>query len=147
MNLGNNDNEYDNKVLASRIAALRAERAKLLGYETHAAYVLEENMAENADNVYGLLDRLWVPALARAKAERAELQAMIDKEGGDFELEPWDWWYYAEKVRADQYAFDSEQIKPYFELDNVRQAAFDVANQLFGITFEPRRTSPSTTRT
>ncbi|MGB5294301.1 MAG: M3 family metallopeptidase, partial [Thermoanaerobaculia bacterium] len=109
MNLGNNDNEYDNKALASRIAALRAERAKLLGYETYAAYVLEENMAENADNVYGLLDRLWVPALARAKAERAALQAMIDKEGGDFVVEPWDWWYYSEKLRADQYAFDSEQ--------------------------------------
>ncbi len=142
MNLGNNDNAYDNKALASRIAALRAERANLLGYETFAAYVLEENMAETADNVYGLLDRLWVPALARAKAERADLQAMIDKEGGDFPVEPWDWWYYSEKVRADQYAFDSEQIKPYFVLDNVRQAAFDVANQLFGISFEPRSDVP-----
>jgi peptidyl-dipeptidase Dcp len=142
MNLGNNDNEYDNKALASRIAALRAERANLLGYETFAAYVLEENMAETADNVYGLLDRLWLPALARAKAERADLQAMIDKEGGDFPVEPWDWWYYSEKVRAEQYAFDSEQIKPYFVLDNVRQAAFDVANKLFGITFEPRADVP-----
>ena len=142
MNLGNNDNDNDNKNIAAKIAALRAERAEILGYETHAAFVLEENMAENADNVYGLLDRLWVPALARAKTELADLQAMADKEGGDFEIASWDWWYYSEKVRADKYAFDSEQLKPYFELDNVRQAAFDVANKLFGVTFEPRPDVP-----
>ena len=142
MNLGNNDNEYDNKANATKIAALRAERAQILGYETHAAYVLEENMAENADNVYGLLDRLWTPGLARAKTELADLQAMADQEGGDFEIESWDWWYYSEKVRAEKYAFDSEQLKPYFVLDNVRQAAFDVANKLFDVTFEPRPDVP-----
>jgi len=142
MHLGNNDNDYDNKANASKIAALRAERAEILGYDTHAAFVLEENMAETPDNVYGLLDRLWVPALARAKAELADLQAMADKESDDLEIESWDWWYYAEKVRADRYAFDSEQLKPYFVLDNVRQAAFDVANKLFGVTFVPRPDVP-----
>lgn len=142
MNLGNNDNEYDNKANAAKIAALRAERAQILGYETHAAFVLEENMAETADNVYALLDRLWTPGLARAKAELADLQAMADSEGGDFDIEPWDWWYYSEKVRADKYAFDSEQLKPYFVLDNVRQAAFDVASKLFGVTFVPRDDVP-----
>lgn len=142
MSLGNNNDERDNKALAARMAALRAERAELLGYETHAHYVLEENMAETTQRVYELLDKLWKAALVRAKAERKELQAMIEQEGGDFQLAPWDWWFYSEKVRKAKYDFDEQTVKPYLELDRVLQAAFDVANKLWGITFEPRDDVP-----
>ena len=142
MNLGSNNNEYDNQEIASRIAALRVERANLLGYDTHADYVLEQRMAETPDRVFELLERVWTPALAKAKEEAAVLQAMIDKEGGDFELGPWDWWYYAERVRAEKYEFDASSIKPYFELQNVLAGTLDVATRLFGITFEERADLP-----
>jgi peptidyl-dipeptidase Dcp len=141
-NLGSNNNEYDNQEIASRIGALRVERANLLGYDTHADYVLEQRMAETPDRVFELLERVWTPALAKAKEEAAVLQAMIDKEGGDFELGPWDWWYYAEKVRAEKYEFDASSIKPYFELQNVLAGTLDVATRLFGITFEERADLP-----
>jgi peptidyl-dipeptidase Dcp len=142
MNLCNNDNDRDNKDLAARLAALRAERSELLGYETHAHYVLEENMAETPQRVYELLDKLWKPALASAKAERDALQAMVAKEGGDFQLAPWDWWFYSEKVRKAKYDFDEQTVKPYLELERVLQAAFDVAGKLWGVTFEPRDDVP-----
>lgn len=141
-NLGSNDNEYDNKALATRIAALRAERAALLGYETHADFVLEKNMAERPDRVTALLDKLWRPSLARAKAERAELQAMLKGEGGDFELAGWDWWFYAERLRRAKFDFDEQAVKPYLQLKNVLQAAFDVAHKLFGVAFEARTGVP-----
>jgi peptidyl-dipeptidase Dcp len=134
-NLGNNDNEFDNKAFASKIAALRAERAQLLGYKTHADYVLEENMAKNPDNVYRLLHQVWKPALAKAKQEAQEFQDMIEKEGHDFKLQPWDWWYYAEKVKKAKYDLDDSALRPYFKLENVRQGALDVAHKLYGITF------------
>lgn len=141
-NLGNNDNEYDNKAIAARLAALRAERSELLGYDTHAHFVLEKNMAERPERVFELLDKLWKPALAKAKRERSELQALIDAEGGDFELQAWDWWFYAEKLREAKYDFDEQAVKPYLELGAVRQAAFDVAHKLFGISFEARDDVP-----
>jgi len=141
-NLGNNNNEQDNKALAARMAALRVERAELLGYETHAHYVLEENMAETPDRVYELVDKLWKAALVRAKAERDALQAMVKQEGGDFQLAPWDWWYYSEKVRKAKYDFDEQTVKPYLELDRVLQAAFDVAGKLWGVQFAPRDDVP-----
>jgi peptidyl-dipeptidase Dcp len=141
-NMGNNDNEYDNKAIAARLAALRAERSDLLGYGTHADFVLEKNMAERPERVFELLDKLWEPALAKAKRERAELQALIAAEGETFELQSWDWWFYAEKLREAKYAIDEQSIKAYLELDSVRQAAFDVAGRLFGITFEPRGDVP-----
>ncbi|MFQ6038178.1 MAG: M3 family metallopeptidase [Candidatus Aminicenantales bacterium] len=134
-NLGNNDNAFDNKAIASRMAALRVERAQLLGYTTHADYVLEENMAKNSENVIRLLNQIWTPALAKAKEEAQELQAMIRKEGKTFKLEPWDWWYYAEKLKKARYALDDRALRPYFMLENVRQGAFDVATKLYGITF------------
>jgi peptidyl-dipeptidase Dcp len=134
-NVGNNDNEYDNKAIASRMAALRVERANLLGYESHAAFILEDNMAKEAGNVYDLLMQVWEPALARAKQEVKDMQAMIEAEGGDFQLEPWDWWHYAEKVKMAKYDLDDQAIRPYFKLENVRAGMFDVANKLFGITF------------
>jgi peptidyl-dipeptidase Dcp len=141
-NMGNNDNEFDNKAIAARVAALRAERSELLGYDTHADFVLEKNMAERPGRVFELLDKLWKPALAKAKRERSELQALVAAEGGDFELQSWDWWFYAEKLREAKYDFDEQAIKPYLELDSVRQAAFDVAHKLFGVSFEARDDVP-----
>ncbi len=135
INRGNNDNELDNKTIAAKMAALRVERANLLGYKTHADYVLEKNMAKTPQAVYDFLGKLWKPALARAKAEAAEMQEMIQAEGGDFKLEPWDWWYYAEKIRKTKYDLDDSALRPYFQLENVRDGAFMVANKLFGITF------------
>lgn len=134
-NRGNNDNELDNKSIASRMAALRVERANLLGYKTHADYVLEKNMAKTPQTVYDFLWKLWTPALERAKAEAAEMQGLIDGEGGNFKLEPWDWWFYAEKVKKAKYDLDDSALRPYFQLEKVRDGAFMVANRLFGITF------------
>lgn len=134
-NVGNNDNEFDNKAIASRMAALRVEKSNLLGYKTHAAFILEDNMAKEAGNVYDLLMQVWKPALARAKQEVGDMQAMITAEGGDFKLEPWDWWFYAEKVKMAKFDLDDQAIRPYFKLENVREGMFDVANKLFGITF------------
>jgi peptidyl-dipeptidase Dcp len=134
-NIGNNGNEYDNKAHASRIAALRVERAQLLGYDTHADFILEEYMAKKPENVTNLLLQVWEPALAKAKREAQEFQAKIAKEGKDFRLQPWDWWYYAEKVKMAKYDLDDSALRPYFKLENVRQGAFDVATKLYGITF------------
>ena len=139
---GDNGNAFDNKTVLARIAALRVRRAALLGYKTHADYVLEENMAKTPAGVYKLLDQLWVPALATAKTEAKNLQALIDKEGGNFKLAPWDWWYYAEKLKKAQYELDDEILRPYFELKAVRQGAFDVAGKLYGLKFEPRTDIP-----
>jgi len=136
------NDDLDNKGVLTRIAVLRAKRAHLLGYGTHADYVLEEAMAKNPEAVYGFLDGLWKPALERAKQEAASFQAMIDAEGGGFKLESWDWWYYAEKVRKAKYDLDDETLRPYFELERVRAAAFMLANKLWGITFEERTDIP-----
>jgi peptidyl-dipeptidase Dcp len=135
-NLGNNDNENDNKEIIEKIVALRAERVAMLGYETHADFVLDRNMSKTPENVLSFLEKVWTPALKVAKAEADDLQAMIKKEGGDFKLEPWDWWYYSEKVRKDKYDIDEETLREYFSLENVRDGAFEVCNRLFGITFE-----------
>lgn len=131
-----------NREILTRIAALRAERAKLLGYPTHASFVLEKNMAGTPDRVYALLNQLWTPALRVAKQEAASLQAMIDKENGGFKLEPWDWRYYAEKVKQERYSLDENEIRQYFTLDNVREGAFYVANRLYGLTFTERTDIP-----
>ncbi len=141
-NLGNNNDKYDNKEIIKKIIRLRTEKANLLGYETHADYVLERNMAKNPDHVYDLLMRLWTPALKVAKKEAADMQKMIDRKGGRFSLKPWDWWYYAEKVRKEKYDLDEGMMSQYFVLDNVRQGAFDVANKLYGITFSRRNDVP-----
>ena len=133
---GDNDNELDNKAILSKMAALRVKRANLLGYPTHAHYILDENMAKVPEEVYELLDQLWKPALARAKMEAKDLQAMIDKEGGGFKLEAWDWWYYAEKLKKEKYDLDDEILRPYFSLDNVINGAFAVANKLYDINIE-----------
>jgi peptidyl-dipeptidase Dcp len=142
INRGNHDDELDNKTMAAEIAKLRAQRAKLLGYQTHAHYVLEENMAKVPENVYARLNEIWTPALQRAKQEVAEMQAMIDQEQGNFQLASWDWWYYAEKVKKAKYDLDEEMLRPYFKLENVRQGAFDVASRLYGLKFEQRTNIP-----
>ena len=139
---GNQNDELDNKKLLARMAALRVTKAHLLGYKTHAHFVLEENMAKTPEKVYELLNQLWDPALKMAKVEAYELQQMIFKEGNNFKLEPWDWWYYAEKLKKEKYALDEEMLRPYFKLENVRQGAFDVANKLWGITLEERTDIP-----
>lgn len=143
VNRGNNNNEYDNKAIAAKIAALRAERAQLLGFPTHAHFILDKNMAKVPGNVYELLDKLWTPALKRAKAEAKDLQQMIYDEGHNYKLEPWDWWYYAEKLKKARYDLDDEILKPYFQLNNVRQGAFDLATKLYGITFHERKDIPT----
>jgi len=142
INRGNNDDELDNKKIISRIIALRIEKAKLLGYKSHAHLILEENMAKTPEKVYELLRKIWEPALKVAKKEAKELQEMIYKEGNNFKLEPWDWWYYAEKVRKEKYAIDEEMLRPYFKLENCIEGAFYVANKLYGIKFEERKDIP-----
>jgi peptidyl-dipeptidase Dcp len=138
INRGNNNNEYDNKKTLSRIAALRVERANLLGYKTHADFVLEKNMAKKPENVYKFLNDLWKPALKRANVEVEDIQKIINREGKNFKLEAWDWWYYAEKVKKEKYALDEEMLRPYLKMENVRQGAFDVASKLYGIKFVER---------
>ncbi|MGB5875498.1 MAG: M3 family metallopeptidase [Bacteroidota bacterium] len=138
INKGNHDDSLDNKGVISRITNLRIERAHLLGHATHADYVLEETMAQTPDRVYELLGKLWSPALKKARREVADMQKIIREEGGNFRLQPSDWWYYAEKVKKARYDLDEEMLRPYFELDNVRTGVFDLATNLFGITFTPR---------
>lgn len=139
---GDNNNEFDNKDNLKEIAALRVRRANLLGYATHADFILEPRMARNPQNVYDFLNKLWTPALVKAKGEAKALQAMIDREGQDFKLQPWDWWYYSEKLRKERYDLDDEALRPYFNLENVLQGAFTLANKLYGITFEERHDIP-----
>jgi peptidyl-dipeptidase Dcp len=138
INRGNNNDEFDNKKLISKIASLRVKRSNLLGYQTHADFVLERNMAKNSKNVYDFLNDLWDPAIKRAKREVKDMQALIKKEGGKFKLQAWDWWYYAEKVKKEKYALDESMLRPYFKMENVRKGAFDVASKLYGIKFVPR---------
>jgi peptidyl-dipeptidase Dcp len=128
------EGENDNGPVLIKVAQLRAKRAELMGYRSHAQYQLETRMAKTPQGAENFLLRVWKPGIARAKEERADMQAMI---GDTFTLEGQDWWHYAEKVRQDKYAFDDNALKPYFELNAVRQGAFDVASKLFNITFEP----------
>lgn len=142
INRGNNGNEFDNKAVVRKLAALRLQKAKLMGYEDYASFVLVDRMAKNSGNVYALLDEIWTPALAKAKDELADINAEIKKEGGKFKAEGWDWRYYAEKAKKAKYDLDENQIRPYLKLDNVREGAFYVANQLYGITFTPIKNIP-----
>ena len=139
---GDNGNEHDNTEIIAEIVNLRVEKARLLDYETYADYILERRMAKNPGNVYDLLNRLWDASLPVAKRELVEMQAIIDREGGDFELASWDWWFYAEKLRKEKYNLDDNELRPYFKLENVREGAFWVANQLYGLTFEPVENLP-----
>jgi len=132
---GNNDNASDNKQIVKDIVRLRAEKARLLGFDNFAAYVIDENMAKTTGNVDKFLSDLFRSALPVAKSDLAEMQKIAAAEGNSFKLESWDWWYYAEKLRKQKYDLDETQIKPYLKLENVRDGMFEVANKLYGITF------------
>jgi len=136
-NRGNNGNEFDNNKILADMVRIRAERAKLLGYKTHAHFVLEPRMAKVPENVFKLLNNVWEKAIPVAKNEVSEMQKIIVKEGGKFKLEPSDWWYYAEKLRKEKYNLNDSELRPYFKLENVRDGLFTVANKLFGITLTP----------
>jgi peptidyl-dipeptidase Dcp len=139
---GDNGNANDNNAVIGELLALREESAGILGYPTYAAYRLEDSMAKTPDAVRGLLERVWKPARARALTDRDEMQAVIAAEGGNFALAPWDWRYYAEKLRQAKANFDDAAIKPYLSLDHMIEAAFDCATRLFGITFAERKDIP-----
>ena len=139
---GDNDNEYDNKSIIAKIARLRVERSKLLGYESFADYALERNMAKTPEKVSEFLGQVWDAALPVAQAEAAAQQEVINQEGGKFKLEPWDWWYYTEKIKKSKYDLDDEITRPYFKIDNVMEGMFYVANRLYGLTFTKRNDIP-----
>ncbi|MBO6717213.1 MAG: M3 family metallopeptidase [Rhizobiaceae bacterium] len=135
---GENGGETDNREIVARILALRAEKAKLLGYEHYAALKLDDTMAKNAGAVMGLLEPVWEKARQKAAADQAELQRIAAAQGSNEPVAAWDWRYWQEKLRAEKYAFDEAELKPYLQLDHIVGAAFDVAGRLFGLTFEER---------
>ncbi|KQQ88566.1 M3 family metallopeptidase [Massilia sp. Leaf139] len=139
---GSRGGEFDNRAIVLQLAKLRAERAELLGYESHAAYSLEDQTAKDTASVNKLLSDLTVPAVRNVKKEAAEIQGVIDAEKGGFQVAAYDWNYYSDKVRAAKYSFDANQLKPYFEFNNVLNGAFFAANQLWGITFKERKDLP-----
>ena len=139
---GNHDNVNDNKAVINRTMHLRVEKAHLMGYDCPADYILADCMAKNAKTVDAFLQSVWEPSLAAAKREAAELQKMMDDDLPGEKLQPWDWWYYAEKLRRQKYDLDEEELKPYFELSNVRKGAFLLAHNLYGIRFEPLEAMP-----
>ena len=139
---GDHGDETDNKLILSKIASLRAERAKLLGFPTWADFVLDDTMAKTPARVYELLDRVWKPALEVAKTDAKDLAAAMKADGKGDVLEPWDWRYYAERIRKARYDLDDQELRPYFPLDRVREGAFSVANRLYGITFTERTDVP-----
>lgn len=139
---GDHNDELDNKGIINKMVNLRLEKANMLGYASHADYVLEKNMINTPAKAYALMDQIWEAALPYAQAEAAELQKMIDQEGGNFKLEPHDWWYYAEKVKKAKYDLDEEMIRPYFSIDQVRDGAFALAGKLYGLKFIQRTDLP-----
>ena len=140
---GRQGGEFDNRDIVTRMARLRAERAQMLGYPNHAAYILEQQTAQTVDAVNERLASLTPPAVANAQAEAVDLQEMIGTEDGDFALAGWDWAYYTEKVRAARYAFDASQLRPYFEMNTVlTNGVFYAATQLYGLTFKERSELP-----
>jgi peptidyl-dipeptidase Dcp len=137
----NDSNDTRNTI--AQMAKIRAEKAKLIGFASYAAWKLKDQMAKTPEAVYQFLGRLIPAATAKAKEEAVDIQALIDKENGGFKLQPWDWNYYAEKVRKEKYDLDDNQIKPYFELNNVLEnGVFYAANQLYGLTFKERHDLP-----
>jgi len=140
---GNNNNEFDNKETILKIANLRAERANILGFKTYAEYIIDNNMAKTPENVYQFLNKIMEPALAVAKKDLAEMQAIADREGLTAKLEAWDWWYYSEKLRKEKYNLDEAEIKPYLSLEGVRYGMFYVATKLYGVTFTKRPDFPT----
>lgn len=137
VNRGDNGDAKDNNALITEILQLRAERAKLLGFKTHAHWRLENAMAKTPERAMELMDAVWTPAIVRVKEEVADMQALADKEKAGIKIEPWDYRYYAEKVRKDRYDLDQNEVKQYLQLDKMREAMFWVAGEVFGFTFSP----------
>lgn len=133
---GNNGNAKDNKEVIKKIVELRQQKAEILGYPTHAHFVLDVNMAKVPENVYELLNKLWTPALKVAKAERDEMQKMINSEGGKFKLSATDWWSYSEKVRKAKFDLDEEMLRPYLSLEGVKQGIFNLTEKLYGLKYK-----------
>ncbi|HAK00241.1 MAG TPA: peptidase M3 [Bacteroidales bacterium] len=142
VNRGNNNNEFDNKKIAAQITNLRIERAQMLGFQNHAHFILEETMAQNIDNVVNFIDQVWAPGLALAKTEAARMQEMIRAAGRTYELQQWDWRYYAEKIRQQHYNLDEEEVRQYFELNSVRDGIFEIVRRLWGLQFVERNDLP-----
>ena len=136
---GDNGDKTDNKAIIAETIGLRAERAKLLGYESFAHYRLDDAMAKTPEAVRGLLERVWKPARAGALADRDAMQELVREEGGNFRIAPWDWRYYAEKLRKVRCDLDEATVKPYFQLNHIIEAAFYTAYKLFGLSFERRK--------
>lgn len=139
---GDNPNDRNNRAVMTEMLQLRAERANLLGYENFAQFKLADSMAGTPAKARALLEEVWEPARKRAFQERDALQALISREGSNFRLAPWDWRYYAEKMRREQYDFDEAQLKPYFQLQNLIEASFYTAHKLFGLSFRERIDMP-----
>ena len=139
---GNHDNDNDNKAVILREMELRIEKAQLFGYDNPADYILADCMAKNHQTVDAFLASVWAPSLAAAKREAAALQELLAQDLPGEKLQPWDWWFYAEKLRKAKYALDEEELKPYFELNNVRKGAFGVATKLYGLQFEQLKDMP-----
>lgn len=142
VNRNNNNNEWDNKEIVKKVIALRIERAQMLGYDTHADFILEMNMAENKENVFKLLNQLWTPALNRAKGELKAYNTALRADGIKDNFQQWDWRYYAEKHRKTAYDLNEEEVKQYFELNKVKEGIFWVTNQLFGLTYTELKDIP-----
>ena len=139
---GNHDDELDNKKNAVELANLRGQKARLLGFKSHANYVLEESMAKTPENVNKLLNDLWKPALEIAKKEASDIQKMMAKDGIKGAVQPYDWRYYTEKIRKERFDLDEEELKPYFSLDNVRKGVFQVTQKLYGIEYKELNNVP-----
>jgi peptidyl-dipeptidase Dcp len=139
----NNGNEFDNNTYAVRIAAMRAEKAKLLGYPTFAHYVLEESMAKSPEKVLDFLNQLWEPAIAKAKIEEAEIKQMMVAEGINDDVQPYDWRYYSEKIRKEKFDLDEQELRPYFSLEAVTNGVFLVCEKLYGLKFKELKNVPS----
>ncbi len=137
INRGDNGSEHDNNAIISETLQLRAERAKLLGFKTHAHWRLENAMAKTPERAMELMEAVWTPAVARVKEEVADMQALADKEKAGIKIEPWDYRFYAEKVRKAKYDLDQNEVKPYLQLDKIREAMFWVAGEVFNFSFSP----------
>lgn len=140
--LAMNDNEYNNFDIINRIIKLRTQKANLLGFDTFADYQIDNVMAKKMENAEQLLYQIWVPALAKAKEEVADMQAYADAQGDNIVIEPWDYYYYAEKVKKAKFNFSEDEVRPYFSLDNVVKGVFLMANKLYGITFTEIKKAP-----
>jgi peptidyl-dipeptidase Dcp len=137
VNRGDNGGEHDNNAIITEILQLRAERAKLLGYPTHAHWRLENSMAKTPERAMQLMEAVWKPAVTRVHEEVADMQALADKEGAKIKIEPWDYRYYMEKVRKAKYDLDQNEVKPYLQLEKLREGIFWVAGELFNFNFTP----------